>query len=83
MGRLPVYTQTCRAPHPDPHRAARGEVHGVEIGSSTIPMRPTGRLLNWLQELQVGGRRRYAPSCGKCGVATEYEECTVEEADAA
>ena len=82
-GRRPIYHLVCRAPHPDPRRAARGEVHGVQISVATFPMRHTGRLLNWLEDVEVDGKRRHAPTCGKCGVATEYEECSVEEADAA
>lgn len=80
-GRQPIYVLVCRAPHPDPRRAARGEIHGVEIGVDTQPMRYTGRLLNWLLDVRVDGRRRQAPTCGRCGVATEYVECRPSEVD--
>lgn len=79
-GRRPIYQLVCRAPHPDPRRARRGEIHGIQLGGATVPMRPTGRILDDVLQGTIDGRIRFAPTCGKCGVATEYEQCDAEEA---
>lgn len=83
-GHRPAYELLCQAPHPDPRRARRGDTHGVVLGGSTVPMRFSGRILDEaLTTSSIEGLIRITAVCRKCGVATEYIECTAEEASAA